>query len=315
MSDLVVGGLLFAHYGVDLTEGAELANSFELDRAYLRADAAITEVLAARVTLDAGRESSQTAILPDGSELEVPEDARLRVFVKHAWLEAKAGDVKFRAGMVDTPFIPWEEGIGGLRYTSKVLLDDTRLESSADLGVTALGKHAGGLFTWQAGIFNGEGFANPEIDAGKSFQARVSIDPLAPAKKEGLSLPLGVFVDENVRPGGNSRLTVAGLAGLTSTYLLVLGEVVETSAAGISGLDQSLLLEPRIPEVGYLIARVDHDDPDSATPDDAQLKLWGGVAHDFYERVSVAALWEETLPELPDGSPTQGVYLRMQAGF
>jgi hypothetical protein len=311
-----VSGVIFAHYGLDLTEGADLANAFDLDRTYLKIDAKPTDVLGIRLTLDSNRESAQTVTDSTGAEFVVPEDPRFRVFVKHAWLEWKAtSDISVKGGMIETVFVPFVEGYTGLRWTAKTFLDDNKLESSADLGVSVFGKHAKGLVSWAAGVYNGEFFSAPETGSGKSVQARFTVDPLAGEGKK-VGLPISGFVDENLHEDPvDPALTWAGDVGFKHPNFLFSAEVAGRSQGELSGLGQSVQITPGAPDVGYVVARLDRWDPDTSAADDGTMKIWAGAAHDFHDKISLGAFYERIVPEAPADIPSQGLYVRAQAGW
>lgn len=296
-----VGALVFAHYGFDLTEDSGNPNSFDLDRAYLTAQSQMTEHLGAKLTLDAGRLDDTAA------------DTKLRVFVKNAWLEAKSGkEIKARFGVVDTGYVPYEESFMGGRYVAKFMADDQKMLSTADIGINAQGEQAGGLLSWHAAILNGEGYSKPEVDAGKTGQARLSVNPLA--KSDKLALPITGFVSYALPPkGGDSVLVYAGAIGVKVPHVYGWLEYVGKSKAGVSTGGFSATLSPRMPKYGGLILRLDRVDPDTSASGDSFMKMIGGVNHDFLEKTSVALTYERTQPET--GTATHGVFVHMQAGF
>ncbi len=296
-----VGALVFAHYGYNLTDGAGSANSFDLDRAYLSAQSQMTDHLGAKLTLDAGRLDDTTA------------DTKIRVFVKNAWLEASSGkEIKARFGVVDTGYVPYAEAFMGGRYISKFMADDQKILSTADIGINAQGEEAGGLVSWHAAILNGEGYSKPEADAGKTGQARVSVNPLA--KSDKLALPITGFVSYAIPPkNGDSVLVYAGAVGVKVPHVLGWFEYVGKSTAGVSSGGFSATVSPRMPKYGSLILRLDRVDPNSSASGDSFMKIIGGVSHDFLEKTSVALTYERTQPEV--GDPSHGIFVHMQAGF
>lgn len=309
-----ISGVLFPSYGLDLTEGADSYNEFDIDRSYLRADAKLDDKLAVRLTLDANRLSDVTVVLEDGTEIEAANDPRLRVFVKHAWLEVKpVKDVQLRFGMVDTPFLPFEEQFEGMRYVFKVFLDDVKLESTTDLGISASGKHADGLFGWGVGVYNGEFYTNPEIDAGKSFQARVSVDPLA--GQDDLGLPIAAFVDEKLITGEDPRTVAGGMVGFEAPIVLATAQFDVALQGDVVGMGQSVVARADAPDVAFVLARFDRFDPDTATDDDGQIKLWGGLGRDFTKNVSLALTYERAMVEADPDVPVHGVFAHGLAGF
>ncbi len=296
-----VGGLIFAHYGYDLTEGANSANSFDLDRAYVSASSSMTKRLAAKITLDAGRLSDQAA------------DTKIRVFIKNAWLEASNGDeMKARFGVVDTGYISYTEQFVGGRYIAKFLGDHEGVLSTADIGINVQGKVADGLFDYHAAIINGEGYSSPEVDAGKTAQGRATVDPLAKAK--GLALPITGFVSYSLpAKGAEGVLVYAGALGFKIPNLVVWAEYLGESTGGVSAGGFSGIVSPRLDDVGGILLRVDRWDPNAKTDGDSVLSIIGGINHDFLEKTSVSLTYERAQDEA--GNAEHGVFVRMQAGF
>ena len=303
------GGVVFAHYGVDLTAGSNAASAFDLDRAYLTVRADLTEHLATRLTLDADRE--KPFINTDGTS--VTYDTKTRVFVKHAYLEWKdaAPGVKLRFGMADTAWIPVYDQFWAYRFMAKSASDEAGWLSTSDLGVQVMGEHAKGLVGWQASFINGEGYSKPEIDASKTGQARVTVDPLAPGGS--MNLPISAFISQSFLGDADTVTMFGGAAGFKQTYLTVWAEYLGRSSAGVSGSIISATVMPKIPKAVTFVGRFDLIDPDSGNPGDSSTKLVVGAGHEFYERVVAAVDYESVTPEL--GDPTQGLYLRMQAGW
>ncbi|MSP57145.1 MAG: hypothetical protein EXR69_16345, partial [Myxococcales bacterium] len=182
----------------------------------------MTERFGAKLLLDAAR-------LDD-----VAADTKVRVFVKQAWLEASSGKgLKTRIGVVDTGYVAYAEGSIGGRYVAKTVADDQKLLSTADFGVNAQGEQAGGLLSWHAAIVNGEGFSKPELDAGKTGQTRVSVNPLV--KNEKIALPITESVSYAIPPkGGDSVLVYAGALGVKVPTVHGWFECLGRSTAGVS---------------------------------------------------------------------------------
>jgi hypothetical protein len=305
-----VGGVVFAHYGYDLTEGADGYNSFDLDRAYLTARAELTPHLATRLTLDADR------LKPvDVAGTDTTVDTKLRVFVKHAYLEWKdAGPgVKLRFGMADTAWAPYYDQFWGHRYVAKHAADDAKLIDTSDLGIQVMGEHGKGLVSWQAGLINGEGYGKVEVDASKTAQARLTVDPLGP--NADFDLPISGFVSQSFLGEADPVTMYAGAVGFKMKYGLAWAEYFGRSSGGASARVVSVTVAPKVPKVLEVLARVDLVDGDTAKADDGSTKLIVGVGHDFFERVSAMATYERTTAEAAPDAPTHGVFLRMQAGF
>jgi hypothetical protein len=307
-----VGGLIFAHYGYDLTEGADGFNEFALDRAYLTATATIDEHFGARLTLDADR--FKPVSLSDGSSLSV--DTKYRVFVKHAYLEWRdeKTSIKGRFGVVDTPYCPFYDSFVGIRYIMESFPKQNKVLDTADLGFSFQGTEAKGLFNWTAAVLNGEGYGKPEVDAGKAGQVRLTLDPLAPGGD--MNLPVTVFVSYSGHPTTDTPVfTGIGAVGFKQTNVVAWAEALLVSSDTTSSMGYSATLLPRLPKVAGLVFRYDHFDPDTDATDDATNTLVAGVTHDFLPKISVAATYEQVTAEAAPDTPSRGAFVHMQAGF
>jgi hypothetical protein len=301
---------IFFHYGYLFDEGAVGANEFSFDRGYFRLDGTVNERFSGRLTLDA--DHMKPAEL---GEDELTIDTKYRLFVKHAYLEAKdLGPLKVRAGIVDTPYAPYYDSFWGNRYIAKSMVDEHKVLDTADLGVAVLGEHAGGMVDWNLSLLNGEGYGKLESDAGKAVQARVTLDPLA--KTGTMALPVTGFASYSGDATEHTPVfTWAGAAGFQREELAAWAEVVGRTEGGVSGLGYSATLNPRLPKVAGLVARYDRWDADGSVTGDALHALVGGVEKDFTEKVSVAVTYERSWVESAPDAPGHGMFARMQAGF
>lgn len=301
------GGLIFAHYGFDLTDDHDdidtnnNQNSFDLDRAYLTATAQITKRIGARLTFDAGRGS----------------DVWLAVFVKHAWIEGKEfiPGVKARFGVVDTGYLTYSEQFFGHRYLFRQLGDERKLGSTADLGVNVQGEHLGGLVSWHIAAINGEGYKALEDDQGKTLQARLAVDPLA--KNEDLALPIVGFISRGFEPEGVDPQTwyAAGLGFKYKKQVTFWGEYNGASVGDVSSSGISAAVAAGAPKYAMGVARFDTFDPAADVDDDGLSSFKIGVEHDFAEKVSAALMYERAWAEQdPEQSLTHGIFVRAQAG-
>ncbi len=304
-------GVVFARYGYDLTEWADGANAFGVDRAYVGVVADLDAHFATRVTLDADKLKPVTF----GDAGEATVDTKYRVFLKHAWLEWKdAGPgVKMRFGMIDTPWTGTYDNFVGIRYVTESFAKNSKVLETADLGVSAMGTHQGEQLSWHAALVNGEGYGKNEVDAGKSVQARGTFDPLARTKKR--NLPVSAFVSYAGNPTTETPvLTWAGAVGFKAPRLLAWGEVLGVQAGDTASMGYSLTASPRLPRLGSgLLVRYDHFDADSKADGGATDTLIAGVTHAWREKVNTAVTYERTTPE--GAEPGHGVVVHLQAGY
>lgn len=310
-----VGGTLFAHYGYDLTDGAEGANAFDLDRLYVEAKSNLEGPFAFRFTLDVGRQKEQVLTLPDGSVVKVPEDTKIGVFVKYAYLEYKTpiDGVKVRAGVAPTPYVGFYDGFWGHRFITKAFTDEYKALSSADIGVHLVGSHADKLIDWQFAAINGEGYGSPEADAGKTGQLRLTVDPLKDG--DSGSLPITGFISYEGVPDGDPVIVYAGALGYDMKYLLAWAEYVgqmqgDASAMGVSGTVMG-----KVPDIINVFGRVDRWDGDTETDDDAEMRIIGGISRELIPGSFLAATYERTTVEVAPDLPEHGVFVRMQARY
>ena len=306
-----VSGVVFPSWQMALTDGAENANAFSVDRVYLRTDATMSPHFGARITLDADR--MKPAELASGEA--VTYDTKYRVFVKHAYLEVKdLGDIKIRAGMVDTPYAPYYDALWGKRYIAESFAKRVGVLDTADLGVAVLGKHGKGLVDWNLSVLNGEGYGKVEVDAGKAVQARVTVDPLAGKDKQ--ALPITGFASYNPHPiEETATQTWAVAAGYDIHRLFAWLELLGSTTGETSGMGWSASLNPRLPAYAGLVLRYDEWDPDTSAAGDAQRALIAGVDKNFMEKVSLALTYERSWTEGTESLPVHGIALHAQAGF
>lgn len=312
-----LGGKLYGHWGLDLDPDAEQANEFDIDRVYLTAKRKLGDHLAVRVTTDVGREKAQDIAVSDGAggatEIEVPEDTKIRLYLKYAYLEYKGAlpGVKLRLGAAGTPWIGHYDGFWGHRWVKKSFADSEKVLDSSDIGVHALGSHADGLFSWQAGVINGEGYGSPEVDASKTGQLRLGMDPLAPGDR-GISLPVAGFVSYDVLTDDPALVYAAG-AGFSHDNVLLWAELLGRQQGDVASRGFSVTAMPRHPELGSVLLR--YDSWASDVDGEADNTVIAGLTHDFTEKVSAGALYERDWTAEAADDAGHGVYLRMQAGF
>jgi len=307
-----LSGVIFGRYTLTLTDGASNYNEFAIDRVYFRGDATINDHFGARVTLDADR--FKPATLSTGEAVTV--DTKYRVFVKHAYLEWKdpAPGVKARFGIIDTPLGPYMDDFWGHRFIADNYAAWAIKLPTADLGAGIYGKYRKGLLDYSAMVVNGEGYSKLEVDSGKMFQGRLSVDPLA--REDGnMHLPITGYVGYALNPDDNSQLIASGALGFDMPYLLFSGQGLFTSQADVSGFGYSAIVMPRAPKVITGIFRYDTFDPDTDTADDASSQLIAGVSHHFAKKVIAAVTYERSWTEAAPDEPAHGLSVHMQAGW
>jgi hypothetical protein len=312
--DIKMSGILFAHWMYMLPESADGYNEFGLDRAYLIARSKLSPHFATRLTLDADR--LRTATDSTGAPV-AGGDTKYRVFVKHAYLESswtKYG-LKARGGIIDTPYTGFYDSFVGIRYIIESFPRQYRILDTADAGVGLYGTHADGLVDWNASLLNGEGYGSPEIDKGKQINARFTVDPLASGGE--MNLPITVYGSMNGKPAvGDPIVVLIGAIGFKHDYLVAWAEYDMVTQGDLDQSGYSATLHPKVPEIGGVIFRYDHFDPNTDADDDAVTAIIGGLTHDFEpDALSLAATYERASLEGVDDPVSESIFVHMQAGF
>ncbi len=166
---------VFAQYVLSVrTEGEESDwfHEFELPRAHARLDAA-WENARARVLIEAIRSASE------GSLLGVAGDSFV-TRVREAWASYTAWDVlEAQLGLVPTLTTGPLEAMWGMRQVSATAVERTQLLVPADLGATVRGLFPKGFGWVGVGAYNGEGYAQRELNRGKNIEIATVVHPLA----------------------------------------------------------------------------------------------------------------------------------------
>jgi hypothetical protein len=102
------------------------------------------------------------------------------LYLKKAYVQYKASDAfVLRAGSTDLPWVPFAESAYGMRYVENTLIDRLKFGTSADWGVHASGKFAGGAMEYAVAALNGNGYKNPSRSERLDVEGRVSYAPTA----------------------------------------------------------------------------------------------------------------------------------------
>jgi predicted porin len=143
-------------------------------RFYVSVTHGFDSIWSANITSDAAYSSSGGAV---------------DVYIKKAFLQAKLSDAFVaRLGSADLPWVPFVEDLYGYRYVENVIIDRLKFGTSADWGLNANGKVAGGLFGYSVSVVNGNGYKNPTRSNSVDAEGRIDFEPL-----ENLTLAIGGY--------------------------------------------------------------------------------------------------------------------------
>lgn len=197
-SKLDFSGLIFGAFSLKTNAGAQGANKFDLERAYLNFRMPVADHLSMRVTTD---------ISPQQSGVGYVLRAKY-AFLQYDRPAVQGGPSAFiRAGVLQTVTIEHQEQFWP-RWMGTVALERFGYFSSADVGVSGQVNFPGKKGEIYAAVTNGNGYANPETDRFKSYAARLTLTPLA-AGKHGIwtTFAISPWLDMNQ---GASKFVTGG---------------------------------------------------------------------------------------------------------
>jgi len=179
--------------------------NFDIKRFYIGIDHTFNSIYSANVTTDTTYDGTTGAG---------------QLFLKKAYLQAKY-DPAFiiRLGAADLPWIPYVEGLYGMRYFEQTLIDRTKYGTSSDWGVHVLGSLFDGILNYQFSAVNGGGYKKIPVgsDANRfntmDFEGRIS------AVYEGFNLAIGGYSGKLGTVSGTSTLKTAERFDVLGAYV------------------------------------------------------------------------------------------------
>ncbi|HKR64940.1 MAG TPA: porin [Thermoanaerobaculia bacterium] len=255
-TDLKFGGTIFADYSINST-----ANAFNVTRAYLNVTGNVNKRIAFRLTPDVTRESGSGTSL-NGSQV-------LRLKYAYGQLALDEWTTKgswLRAGVQQTPFLDFEEGIYRYRFQGTMFAEREGFLTSSDAGVSArwvLPNERGDI---HAGYYNGEGYSHAETNDEKALQVRATVKPFV----KGLSATLFAVDDHYAADAKRNRVIALvtyeharGNAGV---------EALHANDRGVSSHGWSAWATPRLGKGWELLLR--HDQMTNHHRDIAGIAYW-----------------------------------------
>ena len=285
-----VDGVVYAQYGYLFADAADDYNAFDLTRAYVNVRGDLGHGLTSRVTSDVYR-------VADGS-------LDLRLKYAFATWRPVAGGVGVTAGLMQTPWVDFEESMWGYRMQGRIALDRNGYLTSSDLGLGVDGSWNRDAVSVQAGVFNGEGYHDLEGDRRKDAAARASVRLIQtddPSRTGGVRLSaLGHY---GAPTGGGVRSRAAGMLSWKSKLATLAAEYAVTGdrednpedggAPDLETINGRLVTAfgvLRIPGSRVaLVGRVDVVDPNTDLAGDRATRYIGGVSYAVTPHLRVLA--------------------------
>lgn len=274
--------------GTDLAADKQVGTNLDLKRFYLTVDHSFDEHWAARIRSDVGNEVN----------------GKYTIFVKHAYIEGKTGpELVLRVGSADLPWVPFVEDLYGFRYVENVLIDRTKLGTSADWGLHLSGKLGDGLATYAVSAVNGRGYGDPTRTQAPTVEGRVSVSPLkeltlavgAQAGKLGQNV-VGTATPNTAQRydaliafvGGPARVGVTGFLAKDYDKKIVTGTAPTDKALGVSAWASYQLVAPFT-----LFGRFDYVQPKKDTASDLKDYYWNvGLQYEPVKAVDLALVYK-----------------------
>ncbi|MBF8251334.1 MAG: hypothetical protein HW382_962 [Deltaproteobacteria bacterium] len=188
LNGLKIGGVAYLDYSFGQTGGAATTdfNQFTLTRAYININKEITPWFKVRITPDLYSDTTNGYV----------------VRMKYAYADFLTPDMGhltdngIRIGLVQLPWLDFEESLNGYRMQSTMFQDKQKLVTSSDGGVSILGNiggklskeqiaevgnksYAGKYGSYHIGLYNGGGYSKTtDSNQNKSIQGRLTVRPL-----------------------------------------------------------------------------------------------------------------------------------------
>ena len=153
-----VGGLSYLQYDAELKNRSGY-NTFDVTRAYLNINAQVAKNIRFRFTPDIRRVNDSSLA---GSLV-------VRVKYAYAQIDNVGPRSWIRMGAHQTPWLDFEESINRYRVQGTMFSErEGLIPGSSDFGVSYFASLPAGYGEFHVGVYNGEGYAQPEVNKYKS---------------------------------------------------------------------------------------------------------------------------------------------------
>ncbi|HEY3933186.1 MAG TPA: hypothetical protein VGL65_01075 [Gemmatimonadales bacterium] len=228
-AQVTVGGLVYSQFGYSLKPDSGLVattgsaghdNNFDVTRAYVNLNAKFADGVSARITSDIDSRG-----LSFGGTSETQLTLRLKyAFV--AWQPDAKGPLTYKFGLMQTPWIDWEESLWDYRMQGTVAFDRNKLFPASDFGAGIDGSWNYDQVNMQVGVYDGEGYSATPGDPGKDVEGRLSYR-LAKTDMAGRSGGLRItgYAQLGDANGGGTRTRFIGNLAYKSKAVTLAAEI------------------------------------------------------------------------------------------
>ncbi len=213
---LTVGGVVYTQYVYQLKDSVNHFNNFDITRAYLNAIGRFAGGVTTRVTTDVQRVGAGDNSL------------RLRLKYAFATYTPQGSALTFKAGLIHTPWLDWEEALWDYRQQGAMAMDRAGYMSASDYGVGVDGKWMADKVNFQVTVVNGTFYSNTSTSQGKDAQARLSVRVLDTDDSSRVGGLRATGYAGYGRAAAGDRNRFMGMVSYRSKQLTLAGEAATT---------------------------------------------------------------------------------------
>lgn len=225
-SPVSVGAVVYAQYAYQMTalNGATdtfHTNAFDVTRAYVNLIGRFSGGIYTRVTADIAHAAAASQTY--------------RLKYAYAGYTPEGSSLTYKLGLMQTPWIDWEEALWDYRMQGTTVLDGAGYLSSSNFGADVDGNINKEQVDFQAGIFDNGSYSTGLGDERKDFQARVSVRALNtddPSRVGGLRIT--GFAQIGKPPTGGTRSRFVGMVSYKSKTI-TLGGLYAMTTDSVTG--------------------------------------------------------------------------------
>jgi len=269
----------FVTFGIDsfLQYSAELHeqdgyNAFDVTRGYLNIRAQMSDKVSFRFTPDV-RPTTDANL-----------DRNLALRLEYAALDVQWKDnVKVMFGQHETPWLTFEESVNRYRVVGPFFSERLGLiPGPTDLGASI--KATRGRTEVHAGVYNGEGYGQAELDRYKAIDGRATFRPFDPETELG-KVTISGFYQYGWYARDRPRNVAIVMGSYESEHVMATGQYLQATdnpfvAVDVQRRGLSFFGEGRQGETGWAgIVGLDLFNPDVDNDGDSQRRLLFGGAH------------------------------------
>ncbi|MBM3212995.1 hypothetical protein FJZ33_12295, partial [Candidatus Poribacteria bacterium] len=213
-----ISGEMYLNYlynitGVEVNKETKRPNEFTVDRVYINTRSTLSDKVAIRFTTDV-----------DPKVVDKAKQGYV-ILVKYAYADLTniVPLTKLTLGLLGNSYVGLADGLWGNRIVSKSLLDQYKVMSSADIGLSATVTIPQGYGDIVLQALNGGGYKLLETNTNKALSARLYLTPLPqnPTLK-GLGIAGLVYIDKD--DADNAKNRFAGLVTFKNSIVNLIGE-------------------------------------------------------------------------------------------